>query len=45
MSELKLPPWLNRLFELAMNFEFWLIQCGLRFGLGGSRLLITTNGS
>lgn len=44
MSELNLPAWLNRVFELVMNFEFWLIRCGLRFGLGGSRLLIATKG-
>ena len=40
MSELSLPPWLNRVFELVMNTERYLIQRGFRFGWGGSRLLI-----
>ena len=40
ISELSLPPWLNRMFEIVMNTERYLIQRGLRFGWGGSRLLI-----
>lgn len=40
MSELSLPLWLNRLFEMVMNAERYLIQRGFRFGWGGSRLLI-----
>jgi len=44
MSELDLPTWLNRAFELVMNVEFWLVRCGLRFRLGGSRFLIATKG-
>lgn len=41
-SEFNLAPWLNRLFEQLMNFERYLIRKGLRFGLGGSLLLIAT---
>lgn len=44
MSELSLPVWLNRIFEIVMNLERWLIRSGLRFKLGGSRLLICTKG-
>ena len=40
MSELSLPLRLNRLFEMVMNAERYLIQRGFRFGWGGSRLLI-----
>lgn len=40
MPEMRLPPWLNRTFEFVMNTERHLIQRGLRFGMGGSRLLI-----
>ena len=40
MSELSLPPWLNRIFEKVMDLERHLIQIGLRFKWGGSRLLI-----
>lgn len=42
LSELRLPGWLNALFETTMNLERQLIRSGLRFGLGGSRLLIAT---
>ena len=42
MPELNLPNWLNRVFEIVMNIESRLIQMGLRFQLGGSRLLIAT---
>lgn len=41
-SEFNLPPWLNRAFEMVMDFERSLIRIGLRFPLGGSRLLIAT---
>jgi len=41
-AELCLPNWLNRSFELVMNLERQLIQSGLRFKWGGSRLLIAT---
>ena len=41
-SELSLPTLLNRVFEIVMNLERYLIQGGLRLKLGGSRLLIAT---
>jgi SAM-dependent methyltransferase len=40
LSELKLPHWLNSLFEAVMRFEFFLIKQGFRFAAGGSRLII-----
>ena len=40
MPEMRLRPWLNRALELVMSAERYLIQRGLRFGWGGSRLLI-----
>ena len=42
MSELSLPPLLNRAFEIVMDMERHLIRSGLRLELGGSRLLIAT---
>jgi SAM-dependent methyltransferase len=42
LSELDLPNWLNRSLEMVMSFERKLIQIGVRFKLGGSRLLIAT---
>ncbi len=42
MSEFRLPPWLNRAFEIVMNLERYLIRRGLRLKLGGSQLLIAT---
>jgi len=39
-AELSLPNWLNRTFEMIMNLERRLIQRGLHFRLGGSRLLM-----
>lgn len=42
MPELNLPTWLNRVFEFVMSLELDLIRIGLRFKLGGSRLLIAT---
>lgn len=42
LSELRLPGWLNQVFESTMSLERQLIRIGLRFGLGGSRLLIAT---
>jgi len=42
LSELSLPPWLNQVFENIMNLERHLIRIGIRFGPGGSRLLIAT---
>jgi SAM-dependent methyltransferase len=40
LSDLRLPHWLNRVFEWAMNIEHSMIKSGIRFGLGGSRILI-----
>lgn len=42
LSELRLPTMLNRVFGTVMNLEYRLITSGLRFGMGGSRLLIAT---
>jgi len=42
LSELDLSNWLNRSLEMVMSFERKLIQIGVRFKLGGSRLLIAT---
>jgi hypothetical protein len=40
MSELHLPSFINRVFEGVMNIERQLIRLGVRFPVGGSRLLI-----
>lgn len=40
MAELRLPAPLNRIFEVIMDLERQIIQIGVRFALGGSRLLI-----
>jgi SAM-dependent methyltransferase len=40
--ELDLAPWLNNSFEKIMNVEHRLIRGGIRFPLGGSRLVIAT---
>lgn len=45
MAELDLPRWLNSSFEAVMNVERQLIRAGLRFPLGGSRLVIATKES
>lgn len=45
MSELALPRWLNGTFEAVMNVERQLIRAGLRFPVGGSRLLLATKES
>ncbi|MCK7578227.1 MAG: class I SAM-dependent methyltransferase [Chromatiales bacterium] len=39
-SELRLPAPINRIFETTMDLERLLIRIGLRFPIGGSRLLI-----
>jgi SAM-dependent methyltransferase len=39
-KELKLSPWLNRVFEGLMSVERWLIQRGFRFSFGGSLLVV-----
>lgn len=40
MAELRLPGVINRTFEGVMNLERQLIQLGMRFPVGGSRILI-----
>lgn len=40
MAELRLPKLLNHIFEIIMDLERLIIQIGVRFPLGGSRLLI-----
>ena len=40
MAELRMPALLNRIFEVIMDLERRIIQIGVRFALGGSRLLI-----
>lgn len=40
MAELRLPKLLNYIFEIIMDLERLIIQIGVRFPLGGSRLLI-----
>lgn len=39
-AELKIHPWLNWLFETILGFELSMIQNGLNFPLGGSRLVV-----
>lgn len=39
-SELRLPPWLNRILETFLNAEALLIRAGLSLPAGGSRLVI-----
>lgn len=39
-AELKITPWLNHLFLSILNFERTLIQAGLDFPVGGSRLIV-----
>jgi SAM-dependent methyltransferase len=38
--ELRLSPWLNTVFEKILRLETYLIRKGIRFPLGGSRLVI-----
>jgi SAM-dependent methyltransferase len=40
LAEFKISPLLNRSLELILNLELLLIQAGLDFPLGGSRLLV-----
>ena len=39
-AELKIHPWLNRLFEVMLGAELSMIRNGLNFPLGGSRLVV-----
>ena len=38
-DELRISPWLNRLFEKVLDAEIAMIRCGVNFPLGGSRLI------
>lgn len=39
-TELKINPMLNRLFEIFLAFELFMIKAGINFPLGGSRFLL-----
>jgi hypothetical protein len=39
-SELRIPPLLNRLLELVLDCERWLLVRGLSFPVGGSLLVV-----
>lgn len=39
-NEFRLPTWLNNLFYQLMSIEISLVQLGLNFPLGGSRLIV-----
>jgi SAM-dependent methyltransferase len=39
-TELKISPWLNRMFETILGAEVHLIRNGVNFPLGGSRLFV-----
>jgi len=40
MNEFMLPVWLNEILFMVMSFELLLIQFGVRFPCGGSRLVV-----
>lgn len=40
MAELKISPWLNRLLEMVMAAEAFMIRLGVDFPAGGSRMVI-----
>jgi len=39
-DELRLPPWMDRIFSAAMAFEAATIRWGLRWPFGGSRMVV-----
>lgn len=39
-AELRISPWLNWLFKTVLTLEILIIQCGINFPLGGSRLIV-----
>jgi len=39
-AELRISPWLNRLFTAFLSFELWMIRHGFDFPLGGTRMLV-----
>lgn len=40
LVEFRISPWMNRLLELVMGVEIWLIRFGINLPLGGSRLVV-----
>ena len=40
MDEFHIPDWLNRVLEMIMSVEFWLLKIGVRLPVGGSLLLL-----
>ncbi|MGE7368948.1 class I SAM-dependent methyltransferase [Neorhizobium sp. NPDC001467] len=40
MAELRLPPFINRLFYAAMTIDKMFIRCGVNLPVGGSRLVV-----
>lgn len=40
MAEFKISPWLNRSLEVVMDAEIAMIQKGINFPIGGSRLIV-----
>ena len=40
MAELQINPILNKILEVIMMIEFYLIRLGINFSLGGSRLVV-----
>lgn len=40
-AELRISPWLNRIFESILNAEARMIRNGVNFPLGGSRILVS----
>lgn len=40
LAELRLSPLTNRLLSIVLNVEFFLIRLGLRFSMGGSRIVV-----
>jgi SAM-dependent methyltransferase len=39
-AELRISPWLNRIFEIILNAEVAMIRSGINFPVGGSRLIV-----
>jgi len=39
-AELKIAPWLNRIFKSILGWELWMIRMGFNFLVGGSRLVV-----
>jgi SAM-dependent methyltransferase len=39
-AELRISPWLNRMFEATLDVEAWMIRKGVSFPMGGSLLIV-----